>query len=80
MKIAQDQITAPKPPLVPGPDFSSSSLLVAGTFQYHLGRAAGTASAKQGQEGQFCSEAPVPHRDASRCNLHLPAGSPAAAR
>lgn len=37
MKTAQDQTTAPKPPLVPGPDFSSSSLLVVGTLQYHLG-------------------------------------------
>lgn len=54
MKNAQDQIKAVKAPPVPRPAFLSLFLLVAGTFWYHLaGRAAGAASPKQGQEGDF---------------------------
>lgn len=54
MKNAQDQIKAVKPPPAPRHAFLSLFLLVAGTFQYHLGgRAAGTSSPKQGHEGDF---------------------------
>lgn len=59
-KISQDQITAVKPPLVPGPAFSSSSLLVADPFQYHLGEAAGAASPRQEQKWKALYPTEIP--------------------
>lgn len=59
-KISQDQITAVKPPLVPWSAFSSSSLLVADPFQYHLGEAAGAAYPRQEQKWNFAVKALYP--------------------
>lgn len=58
VKTAQDQTTAPKPPLVPGSDFSSSSLLVVGTLQYHLEGSSRSSFCQTGTGGGMLQRSP----------------------